>query len=412
MKPGNIVTVLDIGSSKVCCCIANISGNGRFTILGIGYCMCVGVKHGVIVDIETVKISIAKAVEAAEKSANFRVKSVYVNISGKNVKSKIVNAYANIGGRIIKSEDVLNLLSFYDNENNFQEIIHAIPIMYSIDSLTGIKDPIGMIANNLSISINIVTAPKEQLKNILICLAKCHLEPKGIVETSYASGLCVCSENDVQIPNIIIDLGANTTYLAFFYNGIFCGSEIILIGGKHITNDIAYGLNISYASAERLKTLHGAAFVSIDDERDTILVPVVEDDNVIDLQQISKGTLNHIIQSRVEEILKNVKKCIEESTFKSDFSNCNVILTGGGSQLTGIRDFASEVLNKKVKIKKTNNFNVDSSIQIENDFSVALGMIKFAQSSNIKLLNRKILNNSNEKINFFKKALLWIENNI
>lgn len=412
MKTSNIVTVLDIGSSKVCCCIANISGHGKFSILGVGYCMCVGVKHGVIVDVETVKISVAKAVEAAEKAANFIVKSVYVNISGKNVKSKIVNASANLGGRIVRPEDVFNLLSVCDSQNNQLEIIHAIPIMYSIDSLTGIKDPVGMIANNLNISINVVTVQKEQLNNILVCLARCHLEPEGIVETSYASGLCVLSENDANIPHIIIDLGSSNTYMAFFYNGIYCGSEIVPIGGKHITNDIAYGLNISYVSAERLKTLHGAAFVSRDDERDVVLAPVIEDDNVIDLQQISKSTLNQIIQSRVEEIFKNVKKKADESIFKNDFNNCNIILTGGGSQLTGIRDFASEILVKKVKIKKTNNFNVDSPVQIENDFSVALGMIKFAQISNGKLLNKKALNNNNEKTNFFKKALIWIENNI
>ena len=412
MKSSNIVTVLDIGSSKVCCCIANISGSGKFSILGVGYCMCVGVKHGVIVDIETVKISIAKAVEAAEKAANFRVKSVYVNISGKNVKSRIVSASVNIGGKIIKNEDVSNLLSICNDEADLSDVIHAIPIIYNIDSLTGIKDPVGMIANNLGVSVNLVTAPQEQLNNILVCLAKCHLEPEGIVETSYASGLCVCSENDAQIPNIVIDLGANTTSVAFFYNGVFCGSKTIPIGGKHITKDIAYGLNISYASAERLKTLHGAAFVSIEDDRDAILIPVMEDDNVIDLQQISKSTLNQIIQSRIEEIFNITRKKIEESIFKDDFHNCIVILTGGCSQLTGIKDFASEILNRKVKLKKINNLYTDSAIQIENDFSVALGILKFVQLSKSKLLNEGTLNNSYKKINFFKKALLWIENNI
>ncbi len=413
MKPRNIVTLLDIGSSKVCCCIVNIHNDGKFDILGIGYCMCVGVKRGIISDLESVKNSIAKAIEIAEKTANFQVKHVYVNISGKDIKSKIINASINIGGKIIKNEDISYLLSICNGDgDSSEEVIHTVPIMYSIDSLSGIKNPVGMIANKLSINMNIITAPKIQLKNILICLAMCHLEVAGVIATSYASGLCAFDESELQLPYIVIDFGANTTSLAFFYNGVFCGSEIIPLGGAHITNDIAYGLNISYASAERLKTLNGAAFVSIDDERDMVLAPVIEDDNVIDLQQISKSTLNQIIQARVEEILKKIKIRIDESIFKDDFNNCGVVVTGGGSQLTGIRDFSADILNTKIKLKKIISPAFDASSKITNDFSVVIGMIKFVQLSNSKKTGKKTLHDKTQKISFLKKALLWIEKNI
>ncbi|MDR0678511.1 MAG: hypothetical protein LBF44_03175, partial [Holosporaceae bacterium] len=109
MRVGSIITVLDIGSTKVCCCIANVSDNEQFEIIGIGYCVCSGVKSGVIIDAKSVEKSIAKAVENAEKMANFRIKSVYVSISGKNIESKIVNMSLKVGGHIVKNEDILNL---------------------------------------------------------------------------------------------------------------------------------------------------------------------------------------------------------------------------------------------------------------------------------------------------------------
>jgi cell division protein FtsA len=411
MKKNSTVTVLDIGSTKVCCCIANVIDEKNFDIIGIGYCVCHGVKSGVIVDMESVEGSITKAVENAEKMANFRIKSIYVNISGKNVKSKIVNVSIDLNGKIIKDEDLLHLFTSCEEENESREIIHSIPILYSVDSLNGVKDPIGMIANKLSANINIVTVSKVQLHNILICLARCHLDPIGIVASCYASGLCVMDEEDMVESRIVIDFGGEITSIGFFYSGIFCGSVVISLGGKNITNDIAYGLNISFSNAERLKTLHGAAFVSITDHRDLIFAPVIEDEDVVNLQQIPKSTLNQVIQSRTEEILNSVKQQINDSVFGMDFSRC-VIITGGGSLMPGIRDFASGILGKKIKLKKMDDFVDGSDVQIGNNFSTVLGMVKFAQISDRNLVRTKPSTKTKEKIGFLKKTLNWIENNL
>lgn len=410
MKTGSIVTVLDIGSTKVCCCIASVAKDGRFAILGTGYCVCLGVKAGIITDIRLVERSIIKAVEIAENAADFRVKTVYVSISGENIKSKVISAGVNTENRVLKSENIERLLSMSKSEDENFDIIHAIPIMFTVDSQVGIKNPIGMIANNLKMYANIVSAPKSQINNIVMCLSKCHLELSGIVLSSYASGLCVCDESDSQLNNIIIDFGAGTTSVVFFYDGVFCGSEIIPIGGDNITNDIAFGLNTSRANAERIKALHGAAFVSIDEAKDNIFVPVLENENVIDLQQISKNALNSIIQSRVEEILGIVKEKIENSIFQKDFVNSSVIITGGGSQLTGMKDFSAKILKRKVILKCIGNHGVGSNLRVENDFSVAFGMIKFAQMTESETSKRSHSFNCNNKTGTWGKIRNWFKN--
>lgn len=407
MKSGTVITVLDIGSTKVCCCITSIAADGRFTILGTGYCACLGVKAGVISDMRSVEKSIAKALEIAENAANFRVKSVYVSISGRNIRSRIVSAALKTGGKPVRSEDIVQLMSMNGSGDENYDIIHAIPIMFAVDSQKGVKNPVGMIANEVKMSANIVSASKNQISNILECLDRCHLELSGIVLSCYASGLCVCDE---EHPNsIVVDFGAGTTSVAFFYDGIFCGAEIIPLGGNNITNDIAFGLNISRSSAERIKTLHGAAFVSIDDAEGSIYIPVLEGTNTIDLQQITKNTLNAIIQPRVEEILNTVREKIEKSIFSKDFINSCVIITGGGSQLTGLKDFASSILEKNVLIKQTNSHGIDSSIQVDNDFSVAFGMIKFAQMAQ-KEESKQDNSGKKSRKNFIGKIKNWLKN--
>lgn len=404
MKLDNIIAVLDIGSTKVCCCIAHVFNNGSYKIIGAGYCACFGVKSGIIVDIESAKKSITVAVESAEKMANVRIKSVYVNISGKNVETSIINVSLNIGGRIIKNGDIVHLLSYSGEKNGEKEVIHSIPVLYSVDSLNGIKNPIGMIADKLNVHLNLVTAPKAQLNNLQICLAHCHLDTAGIVASIYAAGLYLIDKNEAMSNQIVIDLGGETTSIGFFYNGIFSGMKTIPFGGENITRDIAYGLSTSIANAERLKTLHGAAFVSITDKSDTIFVPVNEHDDLINLQQISKSNLNQIIQPRVREILTIVKDSIGNSIFTNSFSD-EIIITGGGSALSGIKDFSGEILNKKIKIK--DNFEDAAGMPIGNNFTVALGMIKFAHLS-----DKKYSVKNKEKRSFIKKTLEWIENNL
>ncbi|MDR0753505.1 MAG: cell division protein FtsA [Holosporaceae bacterium] len=413
MRSNNALTVLDIGSTKICCCIAETFSNGRFEIIGVGYCACSGVKSGIIVDMPSVEKSIARAIESAEKMANLQIKSVYVSISGKNIQSTIINLSINVGGRVITNEDMLTIFNFNCNhlENESRVAIHSIPISYSIDSLHGIKNPVGMIAHNLGVDMNLVTAPKSQLDNLLLCLTRCHLDPIGIVASIYASGLGVMDEEEMLDSQIIIDFGGETTSIGFFYRGIFSGMAVIPLGGKNITSDIAYGFNTSIANAEKLKTLHGSAFLSLRDENDAIFIPVMEDDDIINLQKISRNSLNQIIQPRVAEILNIVKKRITESSFTNDFSN-NVIITGGGSMLTSMKDYASGIINKKVKIKKMDASVGGTEIQISNDFSVAVGLLKFAQANDdVRTRTDDSVKKSKNK-SFLKKALAWIESNL
>lgn len=406
MKMKNVVTVIDVGNTKVCCCIANVFNDGSFDIIGVGYCVCLGMKSGVIINMESVEKSIATAVENAEQMANTRIHSAYISVCGKNVQSHILNMSVKIGGRIITENDILNIFKQLD-DSDVQAVVHSIPVWYEIDSLIGVKDPVGMFANKLSVSMHIITAPRIQLQNLLLCLTKCHLESDGIISANYATGIGIMEDEDMSTNQTVIDFGGSITTISFFFNGIFCGAEIVPIGAQHITKDIVYDLNVSEANAERMKTLYGSAIPSLSDERDILYAPVREEEDVINLQQIPKSALNRIVQARVDEILQKVKYKIDNSRFKSDFSR-NILITGGGSLLTGIRDVAGNVLKRPVIQKKIKAILPKTDIQINHNFSVALGMIKLAQLIDAK--NNTKGNKKNRGI--FKKTLNWLEKNL
>lgn len=411
MKPGQIIAVVDIGSTKVCCCIASVAENGRFDILGVGYCVCFGMKYGMIVDMDLVSKCIARSVESAEKTANLRIKSVYVNVSGKFVKSELINSEINIGGRIIKNEDIEKLVYRRIKKSPEVEVIHSIPILFELDSMACTTDPVGMFANVLRANVNIVTVPKVQINNIVISLSRCHLDVLGVIYSGYASGLSVLDDELKQYNQIVVDFGGGITTVNFFFKGVFCGLEVVPIGGQNITKDIAYGINVSRSNAERLKTLHGAAFESFDDKKNMILVPMQEENNTINLQQMPRSDLNVIIQPRIEEIFELIKEKIDNSTFKGDFARCFMI-TGGGSMLTGMREFMFQVFKKPVDIKKTEDHSETFGIQIGNDFSTALGMIKFAMMSDDDAISPQNNSEPKEDEGLLKKAINWIENNL
>lgn len=411
MKHSEIISIIDVGSTKICCCIVRVFQEDDFEIIGIGTCASAGVKSGIIIDFELVEKSILRAVEVAEKAANIHVKSVYINISGKNVLSKIVSATIDIDNRIIDPSDIFELISTIKTKSPDVEIIHRIPVSYTVDEISGIIDPNGMFASKLSCEVNIITIPKSQLHNILICASRCNLKIIGIISSAYAAGIAHLSEEDKNLSTIVIDFGGGTTSASFFYNGIFCGCQTIPIGGIHITQDIGYAIGTTFANSERIKTLYGSSTISIADETDFVLAPIIEDDSVVTMQQFSKASINQVIQPRVEEILEKINSKIKTSIFKDNFGR-SIVITGGASQLPGLKDLCFRKFNKRIKTKNLEVPTNLQNIEINNDCAVAIGMIKIAISS--KSYQRQInkTEKANNNGNFIQNILSWIQKNL
>lgn len=387
------IAALDIGSSKVCCIIAKISRDKRINVIGYGYNASKGIKNGVITDINQATLSVCNAVEAAEQMANERIDRVIVNISGDKVKSSIKSASIAINkNRPVNEADINKVIERGTDKINVDghELIHCLSTSYRLDMGEEVKDPRNIFGENLSVDILLGLVPDVMFRNLSSVIENAHLEIAGTAFSSYASALSCLVDDEKEIGATVIDIGGGTTSIASFRHGYPVFFSSLAVGGNNVTNDIAYGLTTSFAHAERLKTLHGCAFLTSQDKAELINVYPVGEEDDSSIKQVPKSDLIGIITPRIEEIFELVNEKFKEQGL-ADISSHRVVLTGGGSQLAGMREVASMVLDKQVRLGKPKNIiNLPDNLY-NPSYSTCIGLLLFALNYTEKKPN-KIIN--------------------
>lgn len=352
---GEVFAALDIGSSKIACFIARSEGDGPPRVIGIGHQLAEGVKNGSVANMEALQHAISSAVATAEQMAGETLQRVTVNVAGSQLLSQTVNIELPLNGREVTEGDLQRIVTQAqtmvpeDAQGHPLELVHTIPVTYSLDNQKGIRDPLGMTGNMLHAQLHLVSAAFGPVRTLITAIARCHLDVEKLIAAPYASGLACLVEDEMDLGSLIIDMGAGTTSFAVFFEGSVVYTDGIPVGGAHVTNDIARGLTTSIAHAERLKTLYGNAIPSAMDEREIIDVPQVGEEAPENANHVPKSHLIRIIQPRLEEIFELVKARMDKSGF-AEVAGRRVVLTGGASQLPGVRELAQRVLDKQVRL--------------------------------------------------------------
>ena len=363
VQPGKstLVSVLDIGSTKICCVIARLSprpdggralrGRTHFAeVIGFGYGPSAGVKSGVVTDIEKAEQAVRTVVGMAERAAGVTVQSVVVNVTAGRLGSETFSAAVNLGGQEVEQSDIQRVLRAVNERGVRPErsIVHALPIGYSLDGQKGVKDPRGMVGESLGVDVTVVSAETLAMRNIELVLHRCHLQIEALVATPYASGLSVLVDDEAQLGVASIDMGGATTTVAVFAEGQLVYTDAIAIGGHHLTLDIARQLSVSVADAERLKTIYGSVLPGQTDERD--LIPIVPVGAMADEAPgtIPRSHLTRVLRPRIEEILTAIRDRMQ-ATGMMDVSGRRFVLTGGASELTGLPEVARRMLARNVR---------------------------------------------------------------
>ena len=372
---GSLITALDIGSTKVCCFIARVEAAPR--ILGIGHQIARGVRGGAIVDLEAVGNSIRSAVHAAEEMAGEQIERVVVNLSGGFAGSRIVKTEIDVARREISDADMRQVLErgYRMRGADDRQVIHSIPVGFSIDESRGIRDPRGMVGERLAVNMHIVTAAAANVRNHTAAIGRSHLEVEALVVSPYAAGLACLVEDEMDLGVTVIDMGGGTTTIGVFFDGNLVFADSLPVGGSHVTNDIARGLSTPLAHAERLKAL----FASTLDERETIAVPQIGEEYDGHVSHVPKSLLVSIIAPRVEETFEMVRNRLEASGFDK-IAGRRVVLTGGACQLHGVRELAGLILDKQVRIGRPARIKGLAESTHGPAFSAAAGLLLFAMS--------------------------------
>ncbi|MBN4016670.1 cell division protein FtsA [Rhodospirillaceae bacterium AH-315-P19] len=346
-----MIAALDIGTTKICCFIAERKDDGTLNVTGIGHQRSKGLRAGAIVNMDAAEQAILAAITSAETMTGETIREVIVNLSGGAPGSKLVDVEVPLSRDAIGDNDIDRAIAegFPNDLPEERALLHTIPTGYRIDGSNGIDDPRGMFGHRLGVKINLITAMESAVRNLSVCIERCHLDVHAMVESAFAAGLASLVDDEMQLGATLIDIGGGTTSIAVFMEGTVCYTNSIPIGGQHVTNDIARGLSTPISHAERMKTLYGSALTSQTDDRELIDVPSVGEDERARANHVPRSMLTGIIKPRMEEIFELVRNRLEASGF-DHLAGRRVVLTGGASQLQGTRELAADILGKQVRL--------------------------------------------------------------
>ncbi len=322
-----------------------------FRVIGASTTKSRGIRNGEIYEMREAESAIRTVIQRAQKMAGCLIENVFLTFSSGTQKSTLISSSIDFLPREVAEADIGHALSklnlVYDDLKG--EIIHALPVSFSIDDKHGYMDPRGISGSKLSVDVNIVSIHSDIIENMVSCLNKCDLSLAGIALAPYASGQSSLLEDEMELGVICIDLGAASSSVSIFYRKNLIFSESIRIGGHHITSDIMQAFQVSFLAAERLKVLHGGLMPTNSDDRETLELPESNADLYADRRTITKSELLGVIRPRVEEIFDSLRTILDRSKFEF-LPGQKIVLTGGGSKLANILDFTCVFFGKPTRV--------------------------------------------------------------
>lgn len=347
-KKSNYVVGLDIGTTKICCIIGEITSEKEIDIIGLGQAPSRGLRKGVVVNIDSTVESIKTAVEEAELMAGCEIDSVFVGIAGGHINSLNSHGIVAVKGKEITQKDVERVIEAakaiaipLD-----REVIHVLPQEFIVDNQDEIKTPLGMAGVRLEAKVHIVTAAVTSAQNIVKCVNKAGLGVQDIVLEQLASSESVLSSDEKELGVGMIDIGGGTSDLAIFYQGSIKHTSVLTIAGSQMTNDIAIGLRTPNAEAEKIKHSYGCAYSPLVREDETIEVPSV---GGREPRTVPRQILSEIVEARAKEMFELLDHELTASGFR-DMISSGIVLTGGAASMQGIAELAEDVFQGPVRV--------------------------------------------------------------
>ena len=407
----NIYVGLDIGTSKVCVIVANLSESNEINILGIGKSMSDGLTRGVITHVERTVASINAAIKEAELQAGVKINSVVAGIAGDHVQSFQSRGVVSISHQEheITQADVDRLIEDTRKINlpADRKIIHVIPQEFIVDGQDGVYDPIGMSGVRMEATVHIITGLVTAVQNIMKCVKRTGVEINDIVLEPIASSDAVLHKDEKEVGIVLVDIGGGTTDIAVFEDSTIRHTAVVGVAGRKVTDDVRHGLGILADQAEEIKIKYGHTYSPLLLDNEIITIPGIGGRAPMDIE---RKLLCQIIQPRMEEILEIVAMEIKRSGYHKHLS-AGVVLTGGGSLIPGTAELAKEVLGLPVKIGIPRGFRGGLIREIENPmYSTGVGLVlhaiknrhRSAQSTEIKLKDGKFQT-------IFKRMRAWFD---
>ncbi|MBW2435744.1 MAG: cell division protein FtsA, partial [Deltaproteobacteria bacterium] len=390
---GDVIVGLDIGTTKICSVVGEVSGDSA-NIIGIGTNPSIGLRKGVVVNIESTVESIKKAVEEAELMAGCEISAVYAGIAGGHITGFNSRGIVAVKGNEINEQDVHRVI---DAARAVaipmdREVIHVLPQEYMVDDERGIQNPVGMSGVRLEAKIHIVTGAVASANNIVKCANRSGLDVCDIVLESLASGEAVLTDEEKELGVALLDLGGGTTDLAIFTRNNIKHTFVLALGGNNLTNDIAIGLRAPHVEAEKIKKKFGSCVAQNINPEETIEVPGM---GGREPRKLSRQILGEILEPRMEEIFQLVQREIIRSGMENMIPS-GVVITGGSALLEWVNDIAESIFNLPCRIGKPRA--ITGLVDVVNNpmYATGVGLVLYGvrnqDSSKFRIRDKNIFN--------------------
>jgi len=375
--PSSIIVGLEIGTSKVCAVVGELTPEGALNIVGLGQARSRGVRKGEIADVPTAEEDVRHAIVEAEQMADVEIRSVYLGVTGGHLRGfnnrgvhPVVSA-----DREISEEDVQDVIKNAKTINlpAQNHVVHAIRQHFLIDGQDGITNPVGMLGARVEVDVHVVHGTLNRLQNAIRAVKGLQLEVDDIVFSGLASSLALLSSEQKELGSLVIDIGGGTTEYVVYANGIIKHTGVLAVGGDHVSNDLAYGLKVPLSRAEQLKIEHGSALMEDSLKGRTI---TLASELGLPPKEINLEHLRRIMSLRLEESFQLIGQDLEQAGVL-DYLRAGVFLCGGGARIPQIARMAEQVLGMPVCIGKANSISGLKSALDQPEFATAIGLVKF-----------------------------------
>ncbi len=356
-----------------------MAGQSRFRVIGAATTRSRGVRFGEIHAMQETERAIRTAVQAAQNMARVRVDHVIACFGGAEPRSYGIAGEIEIADSVVSEQDVARVLSASDMPDLGQgrEVLHAQPVNFALDHRTGLSDPRGQIGHRLACDMHLVSVEAAAIQNLLYCIQRCDLELAGLASSAYVSGLASLVEDEQELGAACIDLGGGATGISVFLKKHMIYADSVRLGGEHVSADVAKGLHVPAATAERIKTVFGGLIATGMDDREMIDLGGDSGDWEKDRRRVSRTELIGIMRPRVEEILEDVRARLDAADFAS-LPSQSIVLTGGASQMPGLDGLAARILGSQVRLGRPLRVQGLPQAVTGPGFASAVGLCLFA----------------------------------
>lgn len=371
---GELVVGIDIGTTKVCTIVGEVRESDIY-VLGVGIEPSHGMRKGMVTDVGALTAAISSSVHKAEKSSGYEIGRAFVSIAGGHIES--INSQGAVGISNSRGVQLNDLERAMDAAKAItlphgREVLHVIPRNYSLDGQTGLRSPLGMLGFRLEVEAHIITASSQSIQNLEKCVEDAGVFVDRFILNPLASGDMVLTREEREAGVMVVDIGGGTTDIAMFIDGAVWHTAVIAVGGQHVTNDIGHGLHLPVELAEAVKLKHGHADPKAISPLEAFPIQPFGEELP---SKVQRTDLGHIIHARVAEVFELILKEAKRSGYDG-LLKAGIVLTGGSSQLPGIKTVAGEVLRLPVRIAQPENITGTFDTLKNPAYSTSVGLLK------------------------------------